>query len=178
MCLCVSFKIRACFALAALVILNRVHTVHCIYWLGTDFSCLGWLPLHPGQVLCSSGAPWLEGERQIKSQAAAMSTGFCFPNHRKLAPAMEPAVSRVAFEPLTFLNEVQDDPVLKLSGHFPEWLSWDSTQPFIHPLIHSTHISWAQEGQQSASQTQSLPAQNIQSRDPGLSKMTPWTPGV
>ena len=33
---------------------------------------------------------------------------------------MQPAVSSIAFEPLTFLNEVQDDPVLKLSGYVPE----------------------------------------------------------
>ena len=32
---------------------------------------------------------------------------------------MQPAVSSIAFEPLT-LNEVQDDPVLKLSGYVPE----------------------------------------------------------
>ena len=59
----------------------------------------------------------------MKSQAAAMSTRFCFPDHRKLAPALEGAVSCVPFEPLTFLNEVQDDPVLKLSGHVPECLA-------------------------------------------------------
>lgn len=66
--------------------------------------------------------PLLEGERQMKSPAAAMSTSFCFPTTESW-PQREPAVSCVPFEPLTFFNEVQDDPVLKLSGHVPECLA-------------------------------------------------------
>lgn len=44
-----------------------------------------------------------------------LATNLCFPDHPRLALAMEPAVSCMAFEPLTFLNEGQGDPTLKPS---------------------------------------------------------------